>query len=145
MDRFLDIGFILDSGYTAVWIGYLCSSALLCVVFWRMTRFIRWWGVRRFLRLAVAVLLFTPIWLPSDEDWLAPAFMALGYELYAGNQETVELSLKLIAAGLIGAMLLVKLEFILRKFFGKNEAVEPSLESARTDDPPLAENNARLN
>ncbi len=64
-----------EQEYQIVWMIYLAAAAGGLLVWWRMTRWIRWWFVREPLVIAMAVLLFTPSRVEPLQPELAPAFI----------------------------------------------------------------------
>lgn len=63
-----------ESEYQTVWIIYLVAAACAWLVWWQITRWIKWWFVREPLWVIAAVLLFVPSRVDPAEPWLAPAF-----------------------------------------------------------------------
>lgn len=62
-----------ESEYQMVWLIYLAAAAIGWLVWWKMTRWIRWWFVREPLQLLMAVLLFTPATVEPVSGEMAPA------------------------------------------------------------------------
>jgi membrane protease YdiL (CAAX protease family) len=102
--------------YLFAWGLYLLSSVGVCVVFWRCTRWIKFNGLRRFLRATLVVVLFTPVVVSADKDWMAPAFLVGIYEYVLGNVELAQQAGYAMLIGIVVILLGLKLEFIIRKF-----------------------------
>ncbi|HDZ57126.1 MAG TPA: ABC transporter ATP-binding protein [Pseudomonas xinjiangensis] len=64
-----------ESEYQTVWMIYLAASVCGWLVWWQMTRWIKWWWLREPLWVVMAVLLFTPAYVEPMQPWLAPAFI----------------------------------------------------------------------
>ncbi len=101
--------------YLLAWGLYLFSSVGMCLVFWRCTRWIGFNGLRRFLRAALVVVLFTPVVVSAEKDWMAPAFLVGIYEYVLGNYELAEKAGFAMLIGIVVILLGLKLEFIIRK------------------------------
>ncbi|PIE43050.1 MAG: hypothetical protein CSA50_07120 [Gammaproteobacteria bacterium] len=101
--------------YLLAWICYLISATGVCVVFLRITKNISYRGLRRFLRWSLVVLLYTPVYTIADESWMVPAFLVGLYEYALGNQDVAQKAGISLLIGIGIVLLLVKLEFVLRK------------------------------
>ena len=67
---------MIDNDYLLAWALYLSAGLGLMLVWMRLTRWM-WRWLREILRLAAAVLLFTPTLVDPSRDLLAPA-IAIG-------------------------------------------------------------------
>lgn len=103
--------------YVLAWICYLISATGVCVVFMRMTRNIRFKGLRRFLRWSLVVLLYTPVYTIVDENWMVPAFLVGTYEYALGNYDIAQKAGFSLLIGIGVVLLAVKLEYVIRKLF----------------------------
>lgn len=101
--------------YLLAWGLYLFSAVGICFVFWRCTRGIGFAGLRRFLRATLVVVLFTPVVVNADKDWMAPAFLVGIYEYILGNIELAQKAGVAMLIGIVVILLGLKLEYIVRK------------------------------
>lgn len=93
--------------YLISW-GIYLVSALVCLFVWfRMTRFISVEALRDWMRVPMIVLLFLPLSVSEGSQALAPAVMALMFEILTGGLKTAERAGIPLLAGLVGAYLLV--------------------------------------
>ncbi|KZY62580.1 hypothetical protein A3742_16050 [Oleiphilus sp. HI0071] len=108
----------LLSSYTIAWLIYLLSAVGAMIVFWRLTRNLKWRRTRRVLRIVVAVTLLTPMNIVSGGFWLAPAFLVAAYALAQSHMEIVQQALT-VMAGAVGVMVVVVLlESVGRRLLG---------------------------
>jgi membrane-associated HD superfamily phosphohydrolase len=109
---------IFLSSYTIAWLVYLLSSIGAMIVFWRLTRNLKWRRTKRVLRICVAVTLLTPMNIVAGSLWLAPAFLVAAYALAQAHMETVNQALT-VMSGAVGVMILVVLlESVGRRLLG---------------------------
>lgn len=101
--------------YLLAWGAYLLSSVGVCFIFWRCTRWIGFNGLRRFLRAALVVGLFTPVIIVPEKDWMAPAYLVAIYESALGHEELAQKAGLSMLIGIVVIFLGLKLEFIIRK------------------------------
>ncbi|QJD58125.1 MFS transporter [Pseudomonas sp. gcc21] len=102
-----------ESEYQTVWMIYLAAAACAWLVWWQMTRWIKWWFVREPLWVIAAVLLFVPARVDPAEPWMAPAFFIWLLDTLFDTGDNVgrmlgNLSLALVIAGIayVGLVLL---------------------------------------
>lgn len=106
------------SSYTLAWLVYLLSSIGAMIVFWRLTRNLKWRRTRRVLRICVAVTLLTPMNIVAGSLWLAPAFLVAAYALAQSHLDTAQQALT-VMSGAVGVMVLVVLlESVGRRLLG---------------------------
>jgi hypothetical protein len=111
------MGFEFNSSvnYLLAWGAYLLSCVGFCLVFWRGTRWIGFAGLRRFIRATLVVILFTPVVVSTEKEWMAPAFLVGIYEYALGNIEVAQKAGIAMLIGMVVILLGLKLEFIIRK------------------------------
>lgn len=73
--------------YALTWVVYLLAVLLANYLWWKMTNWIRWDFLRSSVRLSVFTILIVPITVSSEIHSLAPAFMALAFELLASDDQ----------------------------------------------------------
>lgn len=106
------------SSYTIAWLVYLLSAVGAMIIFWRLTRNLKWRRTRRVMRIIVAVTLLTPMNIVSGGLWLAPAFLVAAYAMAQSHMDTVQQALG-VMAGAVGVMVLVVLlESVGRRVLG---------------------------
>ncbi len=104
--------------YIWAWVFYLLSATGLIMIFWRITRGVRWRRTRRTSRALVAVLLLTPINIVEGESWLAPAYLVGAYDWVLGqNERALEAGMYLAWAFAI-LITVILLESVLRRLLG---------------------------
>lgn len=108
----------LLSSYTVAWLIYLLSAVGMMIVFWRLTRNLKWRRTRRVLRIVVAVTLLTPMNILAGGLWLAPAFLVAAYAMAQSHMETAQQALT-VMSGAVGVMVVVVLlESVGRRLLG---------------------------
>ncbi len=108
----------LLSSYTVAWLIYLLSAVGMMIVFWRLTRNLKWRRTRRVLRIVVAVTLLTPMNILAGGLWLAPAFLVAAYAMAQSHMETAQQALA-VMSGAVGVMVVVVLlESVGRRLLG---------------------------
>ena len=79
--------------YFGSWMLYLLASLVFLSVYWRLTRFPRWLGLKHSLRCLMIALIFTPWYANSDGDTLAPALMIITLDAITKGLEDVSTAL----------------------------------------------------
>lgn len=110
------------SGYVSAWLIYLMSALGLVIVFWRMTRGLKWRRTRRSLRAIVAVVLFTPINIGPDGLWLAPAYLVGLYDWIQGDFEKAQQAGVFMLYAFVLMIIVILLESVLRRLLGMERA-----------------------
>jgi len=108
--------------YVWAWCFYLLSAVGLIIVFWRMTRNMTWRRTRRALRSLAAVLLLTPISVVDQGSWLAPAFLAGGYDWILGDTESAARAGMYLLSAYALLVAVILLESVLRRILGLGRA-----------------------
>ena len=106
------------SGYVIAWLVYLLSAVGLVIVFWRMTRNIKWRRTRRGLRAMAAAVLFTPVNIVDEGMWLAPAYLVGFYDWILGNTEKAMQAGVFMAYAFVLMVAVILLEAVLRRLLG---------------------------
>ena len=113
----------MNDDYLMAWIGYFVSAAILMLVVWRITLFIKSTDIKTVVRVLFFVLFFTPVPLESGSSFWAPAFMAALIDSVTVSGEAAIARLW----PLLGAMLTaVLLSFAWRMFSYKKVSVNNS-------------------
>lgn len=101
--------------YILTWAVYLLGVLLASYIWWKMTNWIRWEFLRNSARLSIFTILIMPITISSDLHSLAPAFMALAFEVLAANTEGWQRAAYLLGAALAVANVLLLLYHLFRR------------------------------
>ncbi len=106
-----------ENQYLLAWIVYLFSATGFSLVFFRLTRKLPFLALRRFIQWSLVVVLYTPVYTNAQENWMVPAFLVGSYEYVLGNIDVAEKAGFSLLIGIVIVLLVVKLEFVLRKLF----------------------------
>lgn len=94
-------------GYLTSWAIYLAAGTLCFVLFYRATRSLRPNVLANVLRAIFAALIYTPWYVASDQDLMAPALMVVALDVITLQEEAafvralVPLTLAIIVAVLV--------------------------------------------
>ncbi len=109
--------------YVMAWLAYLVGAVGLAAVFWRMTRNFRLRRTRRSVRALVAVILFTPINIATDNEvWLAPAYLVGAYDWVLGHADSAVRAGVYMAAAYCFLIVCVFFESVMRRLMGMEKA-----------------------
>lgn len=101
--------------YLLTWAVYLLAVLLANYIWWKMTNGIRWELLRSSLRLSIFTILITPITVSSDIHSLAPAFMALAFEILAADKQAMLRPIYLLGGALLGVNAVLLLHTVFRR------------------------------
>lgn len=114
--------------YLMAWSVYLFAGLAFQLAIWRWTRRL-WWWIRDPLRVALAVLVFTPAAVDGTTGHFAPAAYVVAYELLTAPEGGM--------GALIGVRLLLVLIFSVLALLVVRLAWHWLIASRRPRDPPL--------
>jgi len=103
-------------GYLTSWGIYLFSGTRCYLLFHRATRVIRWKTLSYCLRALIIALIYTPWYVATDQDLMAPAVIVIPLDIItSGPQAFVRAAVPLLLA-CIAALLVAIAASLLRIF-----------------------------
>ena len=105
-----------SSDYLLVWVIYLSTASIFCLIFWHVTDFIKRRGIAYSLRVFLLAVILTPWYANSQEGLLAPAIIVVLLDaITAGGGAAIRALVPLLLAIVSAQIVLIISIVILNK------------------------------